>query len=53
MLSVSFAADPVINALYMPRRFDGLESHGVRYEREEWLGDGDSCCKLSVTTNAT
>ncbi|KAK9828436.1 hypothetical protein WJX81_008096 [Elliptochloris bilobata] len=36
--------------------FEGLEWHGVAFERTAWLGAGDPCCKLVVrrvlTTNS-
>lgn len=32
----------------VPVRFEGLESHGVGFERTAWLAAGDNCCKLVV-----
>jgi hypothetical protein len=26
--------------------FEGLESHGIKYERSAWFGQGDRCCCL-------
>jgi hypothetical protein len=33
-------------------RFDGLSSFNVEYERKEWLGNGDRCCRMLVRQTA-
>jgi hypothetical protein len=34
-------------------RFDGLESYKLQYSRPEWLGKGDSCCRVEIRTITT